>query len=105
MKTIVPIHAIIDPDTEDMQSWAEINAHDLHGVSVEAAHVMSSSLLIDEVVLVHFMWDDEVYADLFIKRNDIIEAVENAMDYYVSIEFYEQAAYVKSIIDKLKENC
>jgi len=105
MKTLIPIRATIGPETEDMQSWAELHAHDLHGVSVEAAHIMTLSTLINEVIIVHFTWEDEVYADLKLKRSDAVESVENAMNYYASIEFYEQAAYAKNIIDKLKANC
>lgn len=104
MKKLIPIYATVDPDMEDMQSWAEENAHELHGVSVDAAYIMATTSLVDEVIIIHFAWEDEVYADLVLKRDECAEAVENALEYYVSIEFFEQAAYARDILNKLKTN-
>ncbi len=96
--------SVMDPDTEDFQTWANTNAHDLHGATVEAAHVMACTPGIDSVLVATFAWEDEVYADMSLQREDIQDSLNLAIDYYVENELYEFAAYAKSIIDEITKN-
>lgn len=104
MKPYYPLRSTINPDCEDLQSWADANAHDFHGASVEACHLMAITNHLDNVIVVEFMWEDEVYADIVLNRSDADEALSNAEAYYVSYENYELASYVKSIRVKLNKS-
>lgn len=101
MTKILPMRGVINPDTDDFQKWAKSNEHDLHGASVEAANVLALTPSIQSVTVANFEWEDEVYADLTIDREEAIEHLENAIVYYVETELYEFAAYAKSILDIL----
>jgi hypothetical protein len=101
MKKYFPLISSVDPNDEDIQTWADSNAHDLHGATVEAAYIMALTPSINEITAVQFMWQDEVYADLSLKRDDIPESLHNAINYYVENELYEMAAYAKEILDKI----
>lgn len=103
-QNILPLVSVMDPDTEDFQTWANTNAHDLHGATVEAAHVMACTPGIDSVLVATFAWEDEVYADMSLQREDIQDSLNLAIDYYVENELYEFAAYAKSIIDEITKN-
>jgi hypothetical protein len=104
VQNILPLVSVMDPDTEDFQTWANTNAHDLHGATVEAAHVMACTPGIDSVLVATFAWEDEVYADMSLQREDIQDSLNLAIDYYVENELYEFAAYAKSIIDEITKN-
>ena len=101
MTKIFPMRGVVNPDTDDFQHWAETNAHDLHGASVEAANVLALTPSIKSVTVANFEWEDEVYADMTIDRVEAIEHLHNAIHYYVETELYEFAAYAKSILDNL----
>jgi len=104
IQNMFPLISVLDPDTEDFQSWANSNAHDLHGATVEAAHVMACTPGMDSVLVATFMWEDEIYSDMSLQRKDIKDSLSHAINYYVENELYEFAAYAKSIIDKISKN-
>ena len=104
IENVFPLVSVLDPDTDDFQSWANSNAHDLHGATVEAAHVMACTPGMDSVLVATFMWEDEVYADMSLQRKDIEESLNLAIEFYVENELYEFAAYAKSIIDEVTKN-
>ncbi len=98
-----PMRGVVNPDTDDFQQWAERNAHDLHGATVEAANVLALTPTIKTVIVANFEWEDEVYADMTIDRAEAIEHLESAINYYVETELYEFAAYAKSVMDVLNK--
>lgn len=101
-KKMFPLVSVINPDDENLQSWADNNAHDLHGSIIEAAHVLACAPTVSSVLVAKFMWEDEVYADISLHRSDIKDALNHAICYYVENELYEFAAYAKSIIDEVE---
>lgn len=103
MTKILPMRSVVNPDTDDFESWAKTNEHDLHGASVEAAHVLALTPSIKSVTVASFEWEDEVYADMTINRIEAVEHLNNAIEYYVESELYEFAAYAKSILDILNK--
>lgn len=98
-----PMRGVVNPDTDDFQTWAENNAHDLHGASVEAAHILALTPSIKSITIANFEWEDEVYADITIDHDEAIEHLESAINYYVETELYEFAAYAKSVMDVLNK--
>ena len=101
MKKMFPFQSSVDPDAMDFQSWADKNAHDLHGATVEASYIMALTPSLKEVIVAQFVWEDEVYADMALTREDSDHSLQEAINYYVENELYEMAAYAKEIKDKL----
>lgn len=101
----LPYKAVLDPNTDDLQEWADTpyNASCLHGATVAAARLMGLDKSLKQVMVVKFTWEDEVYADLTLSRADAAEAVQLAIDYYVEREEYEFAALSKECLDKLND--
>lgn len=99
----LPYTAVLDPETDNLQEWAEIpyNANRLHGAAVEAARLMSLDSQLEGVMVVKFTWEDEVHGDMTLRRENVAEAVQYAIDYYVDREEYEFAANAKNWLDRV----
>ena len=46
-----------------------------------------------------FMWENEVYSKIYMKRSDIPKAMDKAIEYFVKIELYEYAQMAKEAKD------
>jgi hypothetical protein len=83
----------VNPD--HLEEWLINNPGKVYKRSVETALYLAKNNGLIEESFMEFMWEDEVYSKIYMKRSDIPKAMNKAIEYFVKIELYEYAQMAK----------
>lgn len=83
----------VNPD--HLEEWLINNPDKVYKRSVETALLLSKNKDLSEESFMEFVWDDEIYSKIYMKRSDIPKAMNKAIEYFVKIELYEYAQMAK----------
>lgn len=84
----------VDPNILD--SWMIDNAEIIHKMSLASSKELIESKSGNETIkLIEFEWKNDVYAKLYIHRDDLPDALENAEKFFVSADMFEEACEVR----------
>jgi hypothetical protein len=92
----------VNPD--HLEDWLTKNPDRVYIRSVETALKLAESEDILEECFLEFQWDDKVYSKIFMKKTDINQAMDKAIEYFVNMEMYEEAGKAKKVKDLLKKS-
>ena len=83
----------VNPD--HLEEWLINNPGKVYKRSVETALYLAKNNDLIEESFMEFMWENEVYSKIYMKRSDIPKAMDKAIEYFVKIELYEYAQMAK----------
>ncbi len=83
----------VNPD--HLEEWLISNPGKVYKRSVETALYLAKNNELAEESFMEFMWEDEVYSKIYMKRSDIPKAMDKAIEYFVKMELYEYAQMAK----------
>jgi hypothetical protein len=89
---------MVDPN--NLEEWLLSNKVEVYKKSIEAANDLVADNTITQKLMVEFSWEDEIYAKIYMKRSDVPNAMQKAIEYFVENELYEEAQIAKNINDK-----
>jgi hypothetical protein len=87
----------VNPD--HLEEWLINNPGKVYKRSVETALYLAKNNDLIEESFMEFMWENEVYSKIYMKRSDIPKAMDKAIEYFVKIELYEYAQMAKEAKD------
>ena len=86
-------------EPENLQDWMTENREAIHRMSLDTTKEMMESTSGHETIkLMEFEWKDEVYAKIYIHRDDLKEALENAEVFFVQEEMFEEACEARDLV-------
>jgi hypothetical protein len=101
----MPIKVILtEEDNDAIIVWGKQNESDFHALAVEAAMALYKNENMEGIVLVEFFdspYDLEPWSDIYMEREEILTSLEDAEIYFVSVEEYEKAQWVKNYRDSI----
>ena len=101
----IPIKVILTEEDDDaIIVWGRQNQGDFHTLAAEAAMALHKNKNMEGIVLVEFFdspYDLEPWSDIYMERDEIISTLEDAEIYFVSVEEYEKAQWVKNYRDSI----
>lgn len=89
---------MVDPN--NLEEWLLSNKVEVYKKSIEAANDLVTDNTITQKLMVEFSWEDEIYAKIYMKRSDVPNAMQKAIEYFVENELYEEAQIAKNINDQ-----
>ncbi len=92
---IEEIEMINEVDPDHLEEWLINNPGKVYKRSVETALYLAKNNDLIEESFMEFMWENEVYSKIYMKRSDIPKAMDKAIEYFVKIELYEYAQMAK----------
>ena len=94
----LPLSITVSPSDEDIMEWSKENETLLHKASVHAIINIAMNPELDEAVIFNFYekGDHVPFAEITVLREDAVESLHLAEQYFVSQEMYEEAAWVKN---------
>lgn len=87
---------------EDLEDWFMNNPGTVYIKSLEAAEEIMRSPDLNEKLFLEFYWEEKAYVHVFMKRDDMQNAMEKAITYFVREEMYEKAHKAQEIVNKIK---
>ena len=87
----------VNPD--HLEKWLINNPDKVYKRSVKTALYLAKNVHVKEESFIEFMWEDEIYSKIYMKRSDINTAMDKAIEYFVQIELYEYAQMAKEAKD------
>jgi len=87
----------VNPD--HLEEWLINNPGKVYKRSVETALYLAKNNELTEESFMEFMWENEVYSKIYMKRSDIPKAMDKAIEYFVKMELYEYAQMAKEAKD------
>lgn len=101
----MPIKVILtEEDNDAIIVWGKQNESEFHTLAVEAAMALYKNENMEGIVLVEFFdspYDLEPWSDIYMERDEILSSLEDAEIYFVSVEEYEKAQWVKNYRDSI----
>ena len=101
----MPIKVILEDEEEDaVVVWGRQNQTEFHTLAVEAAMALHKNKNMEGIVLFEFFsspYDLEPWSDIYMERDEILPTLEDAEFYFVSLEEYEKAQWVKNYRDTI----
>jgi len=97
-----PTRVHIEQDADTLVEWSRENENILHETAMDATEKMLTDATIDELVVIEFYENTKSrypFADMGMHREDMIESLDLAQDYFVSTEDYELALRAKNLKD------
>ena len=86
-------------EPENLENWVTENREAIHRMSLDTTKEMAQSKSGDETFkLMEFEWKDEVYAKIYIHKDDLQEALENAEIFFVEEEMFEEACEARDLV-------
>jgi hypothetical protein len=95
----LPLHIAMPFGQEHVVEWTTVHAVTLHRAAVQAAKQFFIDDSVDDIPLAFFykhMSDRTPHSEIFLDRDSLPMALQNAEDYFVSEEMYEEAAEAKN---------
>ena len=92
----------VNPDR--LEEWLVNNPEKVYKRSVETAIYLSENKDLIEESFMEFMWENEVYSKIYMKRSDIPKAMNKAIEYFVKYELYEYAQKAKLAKESFEKN-
>jgi hypothetical protein len=83
----------VNPD--NLERWLIKNPDKVYKRSVETAISLSKNKDLLEESFMEFVWENETYSKIYMKRSDIPKAMDKAIEYFVKYELYEYAQMAK----------
>lgn len=93
----------IEVNPEKLEDWLVENPEKVYRRSVASSEIILEKPLLDESLLLEFEWEGSIYAKIYMKKTDVIPALQKSIDYFVSTELYEEAQKAKNILDCFKD--
>lgn len=85
-------------DATILPDWMVENKAIIHKMSIASSKELVESKSDNEAIkLIEFEWDNEVYAKLYVHRDDLPEALENAEKFFVSVDMFEEACEARDL--------
>lgn len=82
----------------ELNDWMISNKGDMHRMSLETVRELIDSNTDHETIkLVEFEWDNEIYASIYVHRDDMSVALESAEKYFVNNELFEEAIEARDL--------
>jgi hypothetical protein len=101
----LPFRVILDSEQEDaILAWGIENESNFHELATVSAVALHKNTNMEGIVVVEFFEsysDIEPWSDIYMERDEIENTLEDAELFFVSIEDYEKAQWVKNYRDKL----
>jgi len=102
----MPIKIILSEDSEEggVVEWGKTHQSEFHTLAVEAAIALHKEKKMEGIVLFEFFdspYDLEPWSDIYMERDEILPTLEDAEVYFVSVEEYEKAQWVKNFRDTI----
>jgi len=101
----LPLKVILTEENDDgIIIWGIENEFQFHTLAAEAAMALHKNKNMEGIVVVEFFdspYDLEPWSDIYMDRDEIATSLEDAEIYFVSVEEYEKAQWVKNYRDKL----
>lgn len=98
-----PFKVIIDSEIEDaILAWGLENEYQFHTLAVECAMALYENKTEEGIVVVEFFesaYDLEPWSDIYMERDEIENSLEDAELFFVKVEDYEKAQWVKNYRD------
>jgi hypothetical protein len=97
----LPTRVIIERDADIIVEWSAKNEHMIHDAVLLCVQELLVNPHIEDLILIEFFessQDDESFADVGLQREDIIESLRLAEEFYVHIEEYEKALDAKNLL-------
>lgn len=85
---------------ENLEEWLTYNKMEVYERSLEIAKEIIEDSNCNQKLMIEFSWEDEIYAKIYMKKSDIPNAMNKAIEYFVKNEFYEKAQEAKTLVDK-----
>lgn len=92
----------VNPD--HLEQWLINNPDKVYKRSVETAFMLSKDKNLFEECFIEFLWEDEIYSKIYMKRSDIPRAMDKAIEYFVANEMYEHAQMAKEAKESFQSN-
>lgn len=99
--TAFPNRVIIERDADLIIEWSAKNEHMIHDAVLNGVQELLSNPYVDGLILIEFFessQDDESFADVGLQRDDILESLQLAEEFYVHVEEYEKALDAKNLL-------
>lgn len=87
---------------ENLEKWLLSNPGKIYARTVETALKMAEDNDLDSEAFMEFIWDNKVYSKIYMKRTDIPQAMNKAIEYFVNMELYEYAQMAKNAKDSFE---
>jgi hypothetical protein len=98
----VEMRTEVNPD--HLEQWLINNPDKVYKRSAETASMLSKDKNTKEECFIEFMWEDDVYSKIHMKRSDIPKAMDKAIEYFVNHEMYEYAQMAKEAKEEYQSN-
>jgi hypothetical protein len=96
-----PTRVIIECDADSIVEWSADNEYAIHDAVLVCVQEMLANSIEDEIVLIEFFESERdtiAFADVSIHREDILESLKLAEEFYVYTEDYEKALDAKNLL-------
>jgi len=97
----LPLTIVIAADPDAIVEWSESRKTLMHDLTLEGANALMVNTEKEEQILINFyesFGDSLPYADVSIHRDEILDSLEIALEYYVNEELFEKAVIARDLI-------
>lgn len=92
----------VNPD--HLEEWLISNPEKVYKRSVETAISLAKNKEALEESFMEFIWENETYSKIYMKRTDIPKAMDKAIEYFVDKELYEYAQMAKEAKESFQKH-
>jgi hypothetical protein len=96
-----PTRVIIERDADIIVDWSAKNEHLIHDAVLVGVQELLTNPNEDGIILIEFFESERdriAFADVALHREDILESLQLAEEFYVHVEDYEKALDAKNLL-------